>query len=171
MLEALEALYVATVVTTTAIAVDHALDQADDKPVPVSLDLTDTDTNTDTDDDDYITLYRGVSTENEGQHKLAMAGIAVPHGVDMLGNVLSGAQTNPEEHSYGDNFSIFTSWSRSEGVAKKFSKGEKGDRTGGVLLTKRFRRDELVYLLGAVPSEQEVLVMGIVRGAHSRIVD
>jgi hypothetical protein len=139
--------------------------------VPTNPNPENVDTDCDTDCDDSITLYRGVSTKNSGQHKLATMGTAIPHGMDSKGKTKKDAQTNPEEHSYGDNYSIYTSWSTKKDVAKKFARGPNGNLSGGVVLSKEFSSEQVTPVMGAVPEEHEILIPGVVRGAKVEIID
>lgn len=78
--------------------------------------------------------------------------MAVPRGLD--------GHNNAAQHNRGDNNSIFTSWTRSKNVARKFGR-RKGK--GGVLLTKKFKKSRVVTSPDKF-KEQEVLVPGIVTG-------
>jgi hypothetical protein len=99
----------------------------------------------------YVTLYRGVHYGHP-DYKNALLGIATP----------IGGHDDPILHNWGDNASVFTSWTVLSSVARIHA--SKVPPSNGVLLEKRFRLNEII------PSpdkykEGEFLVPGIVTGA------
>lgn len=120
----------------------------------------------------YITLYRGVSMYGKDgpkeQYFEALNGIAIPNGI-RNGN----AHSDMDDHSMGDNESIWTSWSRDPNVARHFAKGPLGN-SSGVVLTKRFKLGTEAILntskAAKLMQEEEWLVPGIVTNADPTIV-
>jgi RHS repeat-associated protein len=109
-------------------------------------------------DNDDVILYRGVHAKHPDLPN-ALLGIAIPWG-------LNGGHSNPTKHNENENYSIFTSWTLNESIAKGWAT-ERG--AGGVLLTKKFKLHQLV------PSpdrfdELEILVPGVVTGADSKVL-
>lgn len=107
----------------------------------------------DADKDKDVILYRGVHAKHPDLPN-ARLGMAIPWG-------LNGGHSSPTKHNENENYSIFTSWTLSDKIAKGWAT-ERG--LGGVLLTKKFKLSQLV------PSpdrfdELEVLVPGVVTGA------
>jgi hypothetical protein len=103
------------------------------------------------DEDEMITLYRGVYANHPGYHD-AENGMAVPWG-------LEGGHNNPARHNAGDNYSIFTSWTRTKKIAKAFA------GKGGIVLIKKFKKSQTLESPDKF-NEGEVLIPGIVTGAY-----
>jgi RHS repeat-associated protein len=117
----------------------------------------------DDNDENYITLYRGVGEgiSPKELYTLAEKGIAYPKGL------LPGKDPHsvPDDHTWGDTESIYTSWTSSEKVAEGFARG--GDKnTNGVILKARFKKSDLIRSrlsqTAKYSSEQEYLVPGVV---------
>ena len=89
----------------------------------------------DDENDKKITLYRGVSSNNSSQYNQALMGVAVPKGFypDFSGT----PHADMDDHAMGDNYSIWTSWTKDKNMAINFAKGPEG-KESGVLLTKTF---------------------------------
>lgn len=101
---------------------------------------------------DYVLLFRGVYFGHP-DYMNALNGIATP----------KGGHSDPRRHNWGDNESVFTSWSIFPLTANRFA-SQNGTKSGGIVLMKLFRISE------ATPSpdfmrEGEVLIKGVVRGA------
>jgi RHS repeat-associated protein len=110
---------------------------------------------------EYITLYRGVSQGAGVYYAAALRGIAVPKGLSFM-----YSHSNPDDHTSGDNYSIWTSWSSDKNVANYFSGGPMGvDR--GVILEKKFLKSLIIRSnLSVLMQEGEWLVPGVVTGAN-----
>ena len=121
-----------------------------DFPVSVPFDYATDDDITTTFDDDNILLFRGVHALHPDLPN-AKIGIANP----------IGGHSDPELHNFGDNKSVFTSWTTNIWLANSFACR---NGNGGVVLTKIFHRSKLT------PSpdnfqQGEWLIAGIVTGA------
>lgn len=111
-------------------------------------------------EEEYITLYRGVSQSAGVYYAAAMKGIAVPKGLSFM-----YSHSNPDDHTSGDNYSIWTSWSSDKSVANYFASGTMGVEKG-VILEKKFLKSILIRSnLSAIMQESEWLVPGVVTGA------
>ncbi|WP_445457009.1 DUF6443 domain-containing protein [Flavobacterium sp. HNIBRBA15423] len=98
-----------------------------------------------------ITLFRGVYFGHP-DYANALNGIATP----------IGGHDDPFLHNWGDNESIFTSWSVNIAVAKTHA--SKAMVSNGVILMKRFKVYEIVPSPDKM-KEGEFLVPGVVNGA------
>jgi len=111
----------------------------------------------------YIILYRGVSEQVNPNmlYSLAQKGIAIPKGY-----IDGNPHKNPNDHTMGDNYSVWTSWSSSSGTAESFARGPDG-RGNGVIMVKAFKIRNLVrsQLSTTQFGEGEYLVPGVVTGA------
>ena len=120
--------------------------------------------------DDNITLYRGVGEEKGLMYDFAKEGYAYPKGL-MPGAIFP--HDNPERHTYGDNNSIYTSWSQYKSEAKRFVRG-RSKKKGGVILIKKFKRSQLKKSkLSATPDfehEGEYLAPGIIKADGKEII-
>lgn len=125
----------------------------------------------DEDNNDEITLHRGVSADNGNplMYTFAMMGIAVPLPL-IHKSPITTPSIDPDFHSMGNNYSIWTSWTTSEGTAEYFAKGPT-HKSNGVVLTKTFKRSLLtVSNTASLMQENEYLVPGIVIGAQKRLI-
>ncbi|MDZ7897950.1 MAG: hypothetical protein U5N85_07975 [Arcicella sp.] len=110
--------------------------------------------------EEYITLYRGVSESAGAYYAAAKRGIAVPKGLSSI-----YSHSIPDDHTMGDNYSIWTSWSEKKYVAESFSAGTMGIERG-VILQKSFPKSMLMRSgLAQAMGESEWLVPGVVTGA------
>jgi hypothetical protein len=117
-------------------------------------------------DDGYITLYRGVGEAIKPQELYAMAekGTAWPKGL-LPGHTPNTGPDAADDHTMGDNETIWTSWSRDKSTAFHFAT----DFTGqGVILSKRFKKSQLVQSTKYrhLMQEEEYLVPGVVENAN-----
>jgi hypothetical protein len=117
-----------------------------------------------------ITLYRGVSSNNLLQYKQALMGVAVPKGFypDFSGT----PHADMDDHAMGDNYSIWTSWTKDKNMAINFAKGPEGSESG-VLLTKTFTigKDVVPNSSDTAKLMQEVeWLAGTVTGAKVEVV-
>jgi RHS repeat-associated protein len=136
-------------------------------PNPVNLPNIDTkpvgDDNQDK-DDGFITLYRGVGKEitPEILYDLAEQGTAYPKGL-LPGH---NPHNDPDDHTMGDNESIYTSWTLDKNTATIFARGTSG-KSSGVILSKKFKKSQLTQSnLSGLMQEREYLIPGVVNGAH-----
>ncbi|CAM1365918.1 hypothetical protein TSEDIMI_370002 [Tenacibaculum sediminilitoris] len=113
--------------------------------------------------DDAITLFRGVSSENMEQYGEALIGMAIPNAYRSGKN--NQPHSSEENHSFGFNNTVWTSWSSNKEVAKNFALGDNGNRNG-VILTKKFKKSQVDFNYWSYkPEEMEWLVRGVVTGA------
>jgi len=99
---------------------------------------------------DCVTLYRGVNSAHQNYH-FAQKGIAMPKGGD----------ATPEEHSWGNTESNYTSWSYSYEVALRWGTVKSGN---GVMLSLKLPiGDPRLKMTTYKPSEQEVLIEGPIK--------
>jgi RHS repeat-associated protein len=120
-----------------------------------------------------VTLYRGVSVEAKGSmYFYASQGIAIPRGFEQVGTTF-GPHSDMEEHTGGNNFSIWTSWTTDKRIAYDFATGNafynEENKIPGIILTKQFRITEVTpnpHTLG----ENEWLIPGVVYGAKIEYV-
>jgi len=110
------------------------------------------------DDEGYITLYRGVSEEaHPTMWKMAQKGVAVPKGLLSPNNL----HDDIDDHTMGDNYTLYTSWSSDKSSALTFAKGFYGNKKG-VVLTLRVKLSEtLVSNLSTIMQESEYLLWGV----------
>ncbi len=121
-----------------------------DFPVSIPLGYATDDNITTTFDDDNILLFRGVHAIHPD---LASAKLGIANPI--------GGHSDPELHNFGDNKSVFTSWTTNIWLANNFA-SRKGN--GGIILTKIFHRSQLTPSTDNF-QQGEWLFAGIVTGA------
>ena len=125
--------------------------------------------------DDSITLYRGVSKSIKPSvlYDYAASGYAVPKGL-VPDSPYPGGHENPDDHTMGDNYSIWTSWTTDKATAESFAKGPMGTDDGVVLQKNfsksRFGKDIIQSDLSNVMQEGEWLVPGIQRTNNVKFI-
>ena len=121
-----------------------------DFPIAIPFDYATTDYVNTTFDDEYIVLFRGVHALHPDILN-AKIGIATP----------IGGHSDPELHNFGNNKSVFTSWTTNIWLANSFAcrKGK-----GGIILTKVFHKSKLTPSTDKF-QQGEWLVAGIVTAA------
>lgn len=87
----------------------------------------------------------------------AKQGIVIPRG-------WPNGHNDPEAHVLGNTNSVFTSWSSDPRVARIYA------GSGGVFLTGRFRRSEIINMSHLAGDEQEMLIVGPRSGLMHTIV-
>ena len=113
------------------------------------------------DDKLYITLYRGVSPEINPKRLFtyAQGRIVIPKG--LLKEYCSFCHDDSEDHTMGDNISVFTSWTTSKQTAERFARGPSGSALGVILTIRVKRSDAIETQLSRLMQEDEYLLKGV----------
>jgi RHS repeat-associated protein len=124
------------------------------------------------DKDLYVTLYRGVGDKvnPRAQFEYALDGLAVHKGF-IPQTIDKNFHTNLNDHTFGNNFTPFTSWSYDKEFAKTAALYESNM---GVILTIRVKKEELLVSTASQSPlfsyEGEVLLFGVKVAEQKEIV-
>lgn len=111
-------------------------------------------------------LYRGISIDKNSKR-----GVLVPHGMDINGNILNGALTDPQKHVYGDNYSIWSSFTLRFRTAFNWSHSDRFGHVqdGIILIADEYTIPNIAIFntitkLGDPFNEDEILIKGVLCG-------
>lgn len=126
------------------------------------------------DNGEYIEIHRGVNEAMKPYsfYENAKKGIAIPKG-HLPESPIPGGHEDKNDHTMGDNYSIWTSWTTNYADARRFASGVALRQEGynGVVMTivvpvSSLKKSELAELM----QEDEVLVEGVVHGAKVEVI-